>query len=540
MVKNSKKQNCQNSRPIMLRFLGFCLKYLFFVGIWLGIFLVCLVVYYSYDLPDLNKINKENKDGQNIVIYYQDGEKLANIGDLYDEQVVFSQLPYHLVLALIATEDRKFFKHSGVDFLGIARAFVVNLKEGRVAQGGSSITQQLAKILFLENDRKLKRKVQELLLAFQLERRFSKEQIVTLYLNYAYFGAGQYGIKSAAKFYFNKKVENLSLDESAMLVGLLKAPSRYSPTNDILLNQQRTRQVLVNMKDAGYLDNLADDLSLDYQVNLMAQSYIADYIKGQVGDYIGDYDQDLRITTSFDANLQQKIEDAVVDLYGQNQQKLRDVQIGVVAMDYQGRVLGMIGGKDYLKSQFNRAISAKRQSGSAFKSFIYLSALAQGFYLSDEMVDEMVVIGDFTPDNYNYKYYGQVSLMDAFAKSLNSVVVKLYLQLDKKILAQHLAKFGFFDVDIDDPTIVLGSHLVSLMDMVMAYGMVANDGYAILPSAIEQVAQKDGEILYKRYSDLKIRVFDEVAIEQMKIALKEVVDNGTGKAAKVNGRKIYG
>ncbi len=488
---------------------------------------------------------------QVIEVCYSNGNKITTLGDLYANQITFNQIPGHLIDAVVATEDRKFFTHGGFDFFGIMRAAYVNYRADKIVQGGSTITQQLAKMMFLKPDRTIKRKVQELMLAWQLEQNFNKEQILTLYLNRAYFGSGNYGIASASRYYFSKVVSKLNLNESAMLAGLLKAPSKLSPNNNHRLAEKRATQVLENMVDAGYLnENNIDEIKkpIVYKDDKLQRLYFSDYIASQFPDYISNPDQANKnrfsIVTTLDEKLQKIVENEANDFVKNNDKKLDKSEVAIILMGQDGAILAMTGGKDYQKSQFNRAIYAKRQAGSAFKLFVYLTAIQNGFKPDDKMEDKKVSLGGWSPENYEKKYYGQVTLKQAFAKSLNSVAVQLTAKLDKKLIIKNALKMGIVsEVDNQDATLALGTAQVSLLELVNSYGAIASNGLAIMPYAVEKISgaseNKGGKVLYQKHTNEPYRIIEEKDVEAMKEMLREVVESGTGKAANV-AKNIYG
>ncbi|MES2677261.1 MAG: PBP1A family penicillin-binding protein [Pseudomonadota bacterium] len=534
----------------MLNFFSSLFKWLFIAAIWSAIILFFVGLYYYHDLPNLEDMETAN-DKQVIEVCYSNGNKITTLGDLYANQITFNQMPGHLIDAVIATEDRRFFTHGGVDFLGILRAAYVNYRADKIVQGGSTITQQLAKMMFLKPERTFKRKVQELMLAWQMERTFSKEQILTLYLNRAYFGSGNYGIASASRYYFNKPVAKLNLNESAMLAGLLKAPSKLSPNNNQKLTAKRTRQVLENMVDAGYLndDNIEEiKKPIAYQNDKLQRLYFSDYVANQFPDYLSKADQSshnrFSIITTLDEKLQKIVEDQANNFVKKNDKKLGKSEIALILMSKDGAVLAMSGGKDYQKSQFNRAIYAKRQAGSAFKLFVYLTALQNGFSPDDKIEDKKVSLGGWSPENYEKKYYGQVTLQQAFAKSLNSVAVQLIAKLDKKLIIKNALKMGIIsDIDNNDATLALGTTQVSLLEMVNSYAAIANNGMAVLPYTVEKISganeNKGEKFLYQKQADEPYQIIEEKDVEAMKEMLREVVETGTGKAANV-AKNIYG
>ncbi|MCE3254836.1 MAG: pbpD [Rickettsiaceae bacterium] len=532
----------------MLRFLGFLCKWAIVLAVFGGVLLATIVFYYYHDLPTLENMEASN-DKQVIEICYSNGDPITTLGDLYSNQVTFTEIPGHLVDAVVATEDRKFFKHKGIDLLGILRATYVNYRADKIVQGGSTITQQLAKLMFLKPERTMKRKIQEAILAWQLEKIFSKEQILTLYLNRAYFGAGNYGIANASRYYFNKPVSKLNLKESALLAGLLKAPSKLSPSNNQQLAEKRTNQVLINMVDAGYLDeaNIKETKKpILYKEDKLQRLYFADYIGNQFSDYIskdGQYGNHFSVITTLDKKFQKIAEDETNAFVKKNEKKLGQSELALILMSKDGAILAMIGGKNYQKSPFNRAIHAKRQAGSAFKLFVYLTAIQEGADPEDIMEDKKVSIGGWSPENYEKKYYGQVTLKEAFAKSINSISVQLTLQLDRQQIIKNALKMGIIStIDNNDATLALGTTEVGLLELVNSYAAVANDGFAVLPYSVTAIEDDKQKILYQKESDKAYEIIDEDDIDDMKELLREVVVSGTGRIANVDTKdgKIYG
>ena len=523
----------------------FILKWGIIFSIWIAIVASLVLVYYLQDLPSLSEM-EEQKNRQVIQINYSDDERITNFGSLYSSETNFYELPANLINAVMATEDRRFFSHHGIDIFGILRATYVNQAAGHIVQGGSTITQQLAKLLFLSPDRNFKRKIQEILLAIQLERNFTKEQILTCYLNRAYFGAGNYGIANAAKFYFGKKVANINLNEAAMLAGLLKAPSKFSPKNNRQLAQTRAEEVLDDMIDAGFLssENLAqvkEDVS--YKVEKSQRLYFADYVRDQFPDFIEkDNLQDKRIiiTTTMDERIQAKLEEIENEFVAKNADKIGKSEIAVIIMMKDGAIKAMSGGKDYQKSQFNRAIYAKRQAGSAFKTFVYLTAFENGADIDDEMEDKKVNVGVWLPENYNNHYLGDVTLKRAFAESINSVAVQLAHKQTKGAIADTAKKLGIISkVEKNDLTIALGTTEVTLYELTSAYATIANGGEAVMPYSIVSITNGDEQELYDRQSSGIGTVISSDAQEKIKECLRAAVESGTGKNANV-ANNIYG
>ncbi|GMO58765.1 MAG: hypothetical protein Ta2D_04550 [Rickettsiales bacterium] len=522
------------------KILKFCWHSGVIVGVWGTLATIFFVAYCSFDLPDLIPSLKP-KDA-NIGVYYDNGVKLKTYGS-YDTQITnYAEFPLHLVDALTATEDRKFFKHGGFDYFGITRAIFVNLFSGRIKQGGSTITQQLAKIILKNSKKTIKRKVQELLLAFQLEEKLTKEEILTLYLNKSYFGAGKWGIKSATDFYFEKKVAELNLEESAMLVGLLKAPTKYSPQNNPELSRQRTRQVLLNMEDAGFIDS--DKYRATKTINKAVENsnykadeylYFSDWVRVQAKDYTDR--TDIKIKTTLKQNMQNAIENTI------NEMK-PEFQIAIVAINTEGKIIGMAGGNTYHKSEYNRAVYSDRQAGSAFKTFVYAAGFEYDESLSPDtyFVDEPVAVGSWFPENYNKKYYGTISLKESFAKSLNSVSVQVSEQVGVQKVAKMAKQMGITSkIDANDPTISLGTTQINPIELTSAYIPIINDGIPVIPYSIQQIKDAtNGEVIYERKKSNLKKVLSHITTSYMRELLQEVVEDGTGKRAYIKGYDMGG
>ena len=520
-------------------------KIIIFLTILLVLTLGAIATYYCIGMPSLNDL--ENQNSKQIVrLNYDNQNLIINRSEIYQSEVSYYELPTNLVNAVIATEDRKFFSHGGIDYLAIIRAYFVNKQAGKIVQGGSTITQQLAKLLFLKPEKTFRRKVQEALLALQLEKNFSKEQILTFYLNRAYFGSNNYGIGNASKQYFNKEVAQLNIQESALLAGLLKAPSKISPKNNPELAKRRTRTVLKAMQECGYLDkNFANDDEKEdfFREDFGQRFYFADYAYQQIFEFINKenfQDKILKITTTLNEKLQNNLEEILNKFTKNNAEKLLNAQIAVVVMDKSGAVLALSGGNNYQQSQFNRAILAKRQAGSAFKTFLYLSAFQNGYKIDDVFEDKRVRVSNWLPDNYESRFLGEITLKRAFANSSNSVAVQLSKLVGAKKIAQTARLSGITSkIDEHDLTISLGTSQVSLFELTSAYATIANDGTPVIPYVILQISNQNDEILYQKTNAKLPKVFSASAIEAIKIALREVVESGTGKIANVNS-EIYG
>ncbi len=523
----------------------FITKWIIVVEIWLGIIGFVTILYYRHDLPTLDNMEEANS-GQIIQINYSDDSKISIIGDIYDNQITFNQIPSHLIDAVIATEDRSFFEHNGIDLSGIIRASYVNIKADKIVQGGSTITQQLAKMLFLKPEKTFKRKIKEVLLARQLEKTFSKEQILSLYLNRAYFGSGNYGVQSACRYYFNKSVSKINLSEAAMLAGLLKAPSKLSPNNNKDLSNRRTNQVLKNMIDAGYLDENKKKLakSINHQQDKLQRLYFSDYAVGQVANYISYSDtisnKRIVVKTTLNKQLQETVEDSIDSFFDLHQEKIGKSQISAILMEKDGGILAMVGGRNYQKSQFNRAIYAKRQSGSVFKTFIYLTAFQNGFDPDDIMEDKKINIGKWSPNNYNNKYYGEVSLKKAFAMSLNSIAAQLITKIGEEKVIRNALKMGVTSkINSNDTTIALGTTELSLLELVNSYASIASDGFAMIPYSVVEIEGDNNKLLYKKQNLNLYKIIKGKELGDIKELLREAIENGTGRRANTK-KNLYG
>jgi penicillin-binding protein 1A len=412
---------------------------------------------------------------------------------------------------------------------------------GRIRQGASTITQQLARILFLNQEKTIDRKISEILLAFKLESVFSKEQIITLYLNHAYFGAGNYGISDAAQFYFNKKVRDLNLNESAILVGVLKAPSKLAPNKNRKLAEDRADIVIQNMVNNGSLGlNLIKDLdyNADYKKDNLRELYFTDYASQKYQDFLNKEQKSnnfFKITTTLNNKLQSLTDAAVDKLYLKYPKRLQNSQISVITMSYEGQILSMIGGKNYRQSQFNRAINAKRQIGSIAKLFIYLTAFQQNFVPDDIFEDKKIKIGNWQPKNYNNKYYGLVTLRQSFAKSLNSVAVQLAQKVKVANIVENMKIMNIESKINQDITVALGTSETTLLELVTAFSIIANGGNYIIPSFINKIESESGKIMYNRRSSSAGKIFSNKEIDMIKSLLRSVVTDGTASNANIAG-----
>lgn len=457
-------------------------------------------------LPDVQDIAKITRR-PSVTILDQRGEEIASHGDVFGEPLTVSTLPPHLIQAVVATEDRRFYSHFGLDPRGIARAFVNNYKAGSVVEGGSTITQQLAKNLFLTPDRTLVRKVQEAVMALKLEVTFTKDEILSLYLNRVYLGAGTYGVDAAAKRYFGKSARALDLHEAAAIAGLLKAPSRYNPTASEARNRGRAKVVLQAMVDAGYLDPavlaleqsaldraLPGDADRRLRIDRAYTGWFANWILTEAERVLGPPSTDIVIRTTLDARLQRQASAAVTDLIAREPAA---GQAAFVALDGNGGVQAMVGGTDYRQSQFNRATRALRQPGSAFKLFVYLAALENGWTLGQNVYDGEATFEGWTPRNANGRFAGLVTLREAFARSLNPAAAVLSETIGRTRVTDAARRLGITTRIPPHPSLALGTGEVSLLEITGAYTSVANGGADARPFGITRIEDRAGRVLYE-------------------------------------------
>lgn len=458
------------------------------------------------------------------------GEVFARRGGYKEAPVTFEEIPPHLIDALVAMEDRRFFYHPGVDPIGILRAGWRNFQAGRVVEGGSTITQQLAKITFLTSERTLDRKFQELLLALWIEAKLTKEEILVRYFSSAYFGSGAYGIRAAAHHYFDSEVKDLSIAESAMLVGVLKAPSLLAPTRDLKAAQERAALVIEAMVEDGSLSaEKADDIK---PANLAASrdnygvgSYFADWAAERMTADDAGYGE-VRIETTLDARLQGIAEKAVRDVIGGEGEKRSASQAAVVVMRTDGRVVAMVGGKDYQANQFNRATQAKRQPGSAFKLFVYLAALRDGASPGSIVSDRPINIDGWQPKNFDGRYRGELTLQQAFALSVNTSAVSVSETAGRDNVIRAARDLGVRSDLTNTPSLALGASEVTLLEMTCAYAAVAAGRFPIPAQAITAIG---GTPVYEGQA----QQYRMEYAPQMQSLLHAVVAQGTGRGARL-------
>ncbi len=514
------------------------------LSIWGGVALAGLVAWYGWDLPDPETLETPTRR-PSVTLLADDGSVLATYGDLHGGMVRFNQMPPYLVQAVVATEDRRFFDHPGMDAIGILRAAYANLRAGAVRQGGSTLTQQIAKNLFLTPERSIRRKVRELLLAFWLEARFDKRQLFTIYINRVYFGAGAWGVEAAARRYFARRTARLGLRQAALLAGLLKAPSRYSPLADPAKAAARADLVIDNMVATGFLTAAQaraakrEPLAVASQGRGNGARYFADWLLDRAAGYIGPTGRDLVIRTTLSPRLQRIAEQRVsAGLRGEGARRGVD-QAALVAMAPNGAVRAMVGGRDWRKSQFNRATQALRQPGSAFKLFVYLAALEDGMTPADTVLDAPLEIRGWRPRNYTGRYRGRVTLADALAGSINTAAVRLAEKIGRGKVASVAQRLGITAPLKTHPSLALGTSEVTLLELTGAYAALANRGFATWPYGIAEIRDAAGGILYRRAGAGAGRVIGPGVLGPLQTMLAGVMARGTGRAARI-GRPAAG
>ncbi len=539
--RSPSRRERRRQRPFVFRLLGWTLT----LVIWGAILLAAVTVYVflTLDSQGLFRI-PERKPG--IMVVAADGQVIAERGSFFGDEARLAELPRYVPQAVIAIEDRRFYRHFGIDPIGLARAMITNIRAGRVVQGGSTLTQQLAKNLFLKPERTLKRKIQEAVLAIWLESRFTKDEILQLYLNRVYFGAGAWGIEKAARKYFGKSARELTLGEAAILAGMLKAPARYNPLKYPGRARKRARQVIAAMLEEGYItrEEAARALSRVRPVKassyVPATQYIVDWILEQLPDLIGDFDRSIVVETTLDHGLQQLAERTLRRILLKEGRKRRVSQGAIVMLGPDGAVKAMVGGLSYRKSQFNRAVHAHRQPGSAFKPFVYLTAIEQGYTPDTVELDAPFQIGNYRPENYGRKYHGRVTLRTALARSLNTVAVKLCVAVGPAEVVATAHRLGITSPLNPVPALALGVSEVTPLEITAAYVPFANGGKAVVPYIVTRITSRDGKVLYERHGSGLGQVITWRDLGMMNDMMRAVVEEGTGRAARIPGRDIGG
>jgi len=510
------------------------------LGLWGAIALIGVIVWVGAHLPPIQALEIPKRP-PTIQIVGLDGSVLATRGEMAGANVALKDLPPYLPEAFIAIEDRRFYSHYGVDPLGILRAAVANILHRGVSQGGSTLTQQLAKNLFLTQERTLARKLQEVELALWLERKHSKAEILELYLNRVYFGSGAYGVEAAAQRYFGKSARNVTIAEAAMLAGLVKSPTRLAPNRNPEGAEKRARIVLAAMADSKFITQAQAQASIGHpSYNVKAAgagtiNYVADWIGEVLDDLIGPVDENIVVETSIDPKLQSIAEASVIDELAAKSVKFNVSQGALVAMTPDGAVRAMVGGRNYAESQYNRAVTARRQPGSAFKPFVYLTAIEAGLTPDTIRQDAPVNIKGWRPENFEHEYLGAVTLTQALSMSLNTVAVRLGLEVGPKNVVRTAHRLGISSKLEANASIALGTSEVSLTELVGAYAPFANGGQGVSPHVVLRIRTAAGKVLYTRPADALGQVIEPGNVAMMNTMMQETLRTGTARKAELPG-----
>ena len=528
------------NHPLLYKGIRLCLLSL----IWGTIVLGAAIVYFISQVPDPIIAALDDRP-PNVTVLAADGTVLAERG-LRRGHVRLDSLPPYLVQAVLATEDRRFYRHFGIDPLGLVRASFRNATAGTVVEGGSTITQQLAKNLFLSPKRTMARKLEEVIYAIWLEQRFTKDEILELYINRVYFGGGTYGVEAASQHYFGKPARDVTLPQAALLAGLLKAPSKYTPTRSVKLAASRVDEVLDNMVEARFLSADAARSANEQPLNLSAKGdetgypYAVDWVAELLPEYVDEKNSDLIVETTIDAGLQRVSQQALRQMLDEEGSARHASEGAVVVLDPSGGVKSLVGGRSYSTSPFDRAVKALRQPGSAFKPFVYLTALESGYTPDSLAYDGPTNIAGWSPKNYSGSYQGEVSLRDSLAHSINTVAVRLATEVGPSAVVRTAQRLGIHSKLQDNPSIALGTSEVTLLELTSAYAPFANGGQGVLPHVITRVKNGDGKVLYQRQHSTFGQVVSAADVGAMNDMLTATITSGTGKQAAIEGHMAAG
>jgi len=482
---------------------------------------------------------KASPNGQMIRVRAADGTVIQTLGPSFGRWIPIDEIPHEMKDAMVAVEDRRFYYHPGIDPYGLTRAVVVSLTDGGGLRATSTITQQLARNVYLNNNRDIGRKLREMILAMAMETKFSKEQILELYLNKVYFGGGAYGVDAASRRFFDHGAEDITLAEATIIAGLVKAPSRYSPTADAQAAIGRAGVVLEVMQDAGMITP-EEAASVEPAKVRMAPEpkqdsvrYFTDWALPQLDNLIDETEKPIDVWTTLDLGMQRAATDAIRNGVP------RGAQGALVSIDRDGAVRAMVGGTDYATSNYNRAVTALRQPGSAWKVFVYLAALEAGYRPEDKVVDEAVTIGGWSPRNSSGTYSGEITLRTAFAYSKNTVAAKLGEEIGTSSVASMARRFGITTPISTTPAMVLGSSDTRVLDMTRAFASIAARGKSVTPYAISKVTTIDGDVIYQHRPPRQIQLVEDYVAGAMTDLMQSAVATGTGRAASI-GRPVAG
>lgn len=537
--RSAKRRKAGSARRAAPRKRGFIHGFFYWslvLGIWVGLAGVGVVAFYGMQLPSASTWEIPDRP-PNVKILAVDGSLLANRGATGGEAVGLHEMSAYFPQAVIAIEDRRFYSHWGIDPIGLARAFYQNITSGEVTQGGSTITQQLAKNLYLKSDRTIKRKVQEVLLALWLEQKYTKDQILEMYLNRVYFGSGAYGVEAASRRYFNKSSREVNLSGAALIAGLLKAPSRLSPARDPQAAEERAQIVLSAMRSQGMIGDSELATAISAPATRAAsywtgsEHYVADRIMEELPGLVGTIDADLVVTTTIDLDLQRAAEKSIQTAINEKGKELAVSQGALVSIDRAGAMRAMVGGFDYAHSQFDRASEARRQPGSAFKPFVFMAAMEQGRSPYSIRNDAPVQIGSWKPVNYGGKYLGQITIAEALARSSNSIAAQLAMEVGPKTVAEVARRMGVESKLRADGSIALGTSEVTPLELTAAYVPFANGGYRPEIHFIDHVTTASGKVVYRREDVSPPRVASSEVIGMMNYMMAGTLSYGSGRSA---------
>ncbi len=516
------------------------LKFTVLAAIWGFVAVGIVVGFFAYEIPEILR-KTDLTQRPSVILEARDGTVFDRYGDYHGDTLAIKDLPPYLIQAFLAIEDRRFYEHGGIDIWGILRAGISNVVAGHLVQGGSTITQQLAKNLFLGSQRTMRRKIQEVMLSLWLENKLSKDDILAAYLNRIYLGSGAYGVDAASHIYFNKSVRNVTLREAAILASLPKAPSRYSPLNNPAAAEARSRVVIQAMIDAKYL---LPNQKMDTVTQAPLPSakpggggdgkYFVDWTMDQLGDLIDEQDEDVVIRTTLDLPMQREAERQIDKMIAEKGKTAQVSQAALVSIGTNGAVRALVGGRDYAVSSFNRATQAHRQPGSSFKPLVYLAALEKGMDKDEKLLDAPLKIGNWSPENYTDSYRGEVSMKDALALSLNTATIRLAEKVGIGRVEKLATKLGISTPMHRELSLALGTNEVSVMDMTTVYAVFAQHGRAVIPYAIEKITTKSGKILYERAAPSMPELVDSDNVAALDEMLQACVSYGTGKRAALN------
>jgi len=509
-----------------------------------------MLVLLTLGLPafEATKTDWRSQGDYSVTFLDRYGNQIGKRGIRHSDSVPLEEMPDHLIKAVLATEDRRFFEHFGIDILGTFRALVENLRANAVVQGGSSISQQLAKNLFLSNQRTLERKIKEAYLAIWLEANLSKQEILKLYLDRAYMGGGNFGIEAASEFYFGKSVKDVNLAEAAMLAGLFKAPERYAPHVNLPAARERANQVLTNLVQSGFMTEGQVIGARRHPADVVPQaaaSVSPDYFLDWAFDQVRQLnlpDHVLTVRATVDMSIQHAVDDSIEEMLRQYGTAYRVTQSAAVVMETDGAVRAMTGGRDYGDSQFNRATDALRQPGSSFKPIVYTTAMMNGFTPDSIVLDGPICIGDWCPHNFTPGYRGRITVTTAIINSINTVAVRLAQAVGRDKIVDLAQKMGINHELRITRSLPLGTSEVAVIDMAGVYAVFASGGYKTPPYAFTQIIASNGSILYDRKRDAppRERVLDDKIVAEMNGMLVQVPEKGTGRQAKLDGIRTAG